>query len=73
MQKWRLVNYGANVSVKLDDEFMRSAIRKALRSAVSIDSTSPKYRQVVNAADIWKKIIHNAWKSAEPACFSGIQ
>lgn len=58
---------GANVSVKLDDEFMRAAIsEKPYVQQYPIDSTSPKYRQEVNAAEIWKKIIHNAWKSAEP-------
>lgn len=58
---------GANVSVKLDDEFMRSAIsNKPYVQQYPLDSSNPKYRQEVNAADIWKKIIHNAWKSAEP-------
>lgn len=58
---------GANVSVKLDDEFMRSAIaEKPYVQQYPVDSSKPKYRQEVNAKDIWKKIIHNAWQSAEP-------
>lgn len=58
---------GANISVKLDDEFMRAAIaEKPYVQQYPIDSNNPKYRQEVNASDIWKKIIHNAWKSAEP-------
>ncbi|MGE0077580.1 MAG: adenosylcobalamin-dependent ribonucleoside-diphosphate reductase [Bacteroidales bacterium] len=58
---------GANVSVKLDDDFMRAAIsEKPYVQQYPIDSTNPKYRQEVNAREIWNKIIHNAWKSAEP-------
>jgi len=58
---------GANVSVKLDDEFMRASISgKPYVQQYPLESSNPKYRQEVNAADIWKKIIHNAWKSAEP-------
>lgn len=58
---------GANVSVKLDDEFMRAAINESpYVQQYPIDSTNPRYRQEVNARDIWNKIIHNAWKSAEP-------
>lgn len=58
---------GANVSVKLDDEFMRSAIEgKPYVQSYPVDAKDPKYRQEVEAQGIWKKIIHNAWKSAEP-------
>lgn len=58
---------GANVSVKLDDEFMRAAVaERPYVQQYPIDSNNPRYRQEVNAAEIWKKIIHNAWKSAEP-------
>ncbi|KAF5058173.1 Ribonucleotide reductase, barrel domain [anaerobic digester metagenome] len=58
---------GANVSVKLDDEFMRSAIEgKPYVQSYPVDAKDPKYRQEVDAQGIWKKIIHNAWKSAEP-------
>lgn len=58
---------GANVSVKLDDEFMRSAIEgKPYVQSYPVDAKDPKYRQEVDAQGVWKKIIHNAWKSAEP-------
>ena len=58
---------GANVSVKIDDEFMRCAQSgKPYVQQYPIDAKTPKYRKEVNAAELWKKIIHNAWKSAEP-------
>lgn len=58
---------GANVSVKIDDEFMRAAIDgKPYVQQYPIDSSNPKFRQEISAADLWKKIVHNAWKSAEP-------
>ncbi|MBN1988802.1 MAG: adenosylcobalamin-dependent ribonucleoside-diphosphate reductase [Bacteroidales bacterium] len=58
---------GANVSVKLDDEFMRSAIEgRPYVQSYPVDDKDPKYRQEVDAQGIWNKIIHNAWRSAEP-------
>ncbi len=58
---------GANVSVKIDDEFMRAAIEgRTYVQQYPVDSTNPKFRQEINASDLWEKIIHNAWKSAEP-------
>lgn len=58
---------GANVSVKIDDEFMRSALHgKSYRQQYPIDSENPKYVKEIDASQLWKKIIHNAWKSAEP-------
>lgn len=58
---------GANVSVKIDDEFMRSAINgNKYIQQYPIDSPKPKYTKEIDAAQLWKKIIHNAWKSAEP-------
>ncbi|MEG1899758.1 MAG: adenosylcobalamin-dependent ribonucleoside-diphosphate reductase [Bacteroidales bacterium] len=58
---------GANVSVKLDDEFMRAAIKgEQYKQQYPIDSNNPKVVKTINAQSIWKKIIHNAWKSAEP-------
>jgi ribonucleoside-diphosphate reductase alpha chain len=58
---------GANVSVKIDDEFMKAVIDgKAYKQQYPVESTSPKYVQETDAQDLWKKIIHNAWKSAEP-------
>ncbi|HOP04176.1 MAG TPA: adenosylcobalamin-dependent ribonucleoside-diphosphate reductase [Tenuifilaceae bacterium] len=58
---------GANVSVKIDDDFMRSVVEgKPYIQQYPVDSSNPSYKKETNAQDIWKKIIHNAWKSAEP-------
>lgn len=58
---------GANVSIKIDDDFMRAAIAgKKYRQQFPIDSAAPKYEQQIDARKLWEKIIHNAWKSAEP-------
>ena len=58
---------GANVSVKIDDEFMQAAIQGEIyRQQYPINSDHPQYVKEVDAAALWRKIIHNAWKSAEP-------
>lgn len=58
---------GANVSVKIDDEFMKAALSGELyKQQYPIDSENPKVVKTINAQNLWKKIIHNAWKSAEP-------
>ena len=58
---------GANVSVRLDDAFMQAAVEgKAYTQQFPIDSDEPTYVKEVNASQLWKKIVHNAWKSAEP-------
>lgn len=59
---------GANVSVKLDDEFMRCAIEgHPYHQQFPIDGSSPIIMQKdIDATALWKKIVHNAWKSAEP-------
>ena len=58
---------GANVSVKIDDSFMRSVIeQKPYTQQYPIDTNDPKITKTINAQSIWNKIIHNAWKSAEP-------
>lgn len=58
---------GANVSIKIDDEFMRCAAEgKPYRQQFPIDAESPIYQQDIDAKALWNKIIHNAWKSAEP-------
>ena len=58
---------GANVSIKLDDEFMRAALaNKKYHQQFPIDSDKPRYEQDIDAKKLWDKIIHNAWKSAEP-------
>lgn len=58
---------GANVSVRIDDDFMRAV--KSNTSYVQkfpIHSNDPKYTREIEAKKIWNKIVHNAWKSAEP-------
>lgn len=58
---------GANVSVKLDDAFMEAAIEgKPYTQQYPIDATEPICQKEINATQLWKKIVHNAWKSAEP-------
>ena len=58
---------GANVSVKMHDDFMQAAIDgKMYTQQYPIDSDAPTYTKEVDAAALWKKVIHNAWKSAEP-------
>ena len=58
---------GANVSVKLDDEFMTDAVNGTeYTQQFPIDSPNPQVKQKVNAKKLWEKIVHNAWKSAEP-------
>ena len=58
---------GANVSIKIDDEFMRAAIAgKSYHQQFPINSSEPLYQQDIDARKLWEKIIHNAWKSAEP-------
>jgi len=58
---------GANVSIKIDDEFMRAAIEgRTYHQQFPINSDSPRYEQDIDARKLWNKIIHNAWKSAEP-------
>lgn len=58
---------GANVSVKIDDEFM-NAVTKGLKytQQYPIGIENPFVKKEIEAAELWKKIIHNAWKSAEP-------
>ncbi len=58
---------GANVSVKIDDEFMNCAVEgRTYHQQFPVDSQSPFVEKDVDAAALWKKIVHNAWKSAEP-------
>jgi len=58
---------GANVSVKIDDDFMHAAIEdRPYVQQFPIDSESPEYRKEISARQLWEKIVHNAWKSAEP-------
>ena len=58
---------GANVSIKIDDEFMRAVIEgKSYRQEFPIGADKPIVKQDIDAQKLWAKIIHNAWKSAEP-------
>ena len=58
---------GANVSVKIDDEFMQAAVDgKPYMQKFPIDSATPDYQKEIDAKALWEKIVHNAWKSAEP-------
>ena len=58
---------GANVSVKIDDEFMQAVTNGTdYTQKYPIDSSEPIVTKEINAGELWKKIIHNAWKSAEP-------
>ena len=58
---------GANVSVKIDDEFMQAVVNETpYKQQYPINSSEPTNVKEIDAAGLWKKIIHNAWKSAEP-------
>ena len=58
---------GANVSVKISDDFMQSIVNNVpFVQQYPIDSTNPVFKKEINAHNLWKKIVHNAWKSAEP-------
>ena len=58
---------GANVSIKIDDEFMRAAMAGvSYRQQFPTNAAEPTYKQDIDAKKLWDKIIHNAWKSAEP-------
>lgn len=58
---------GANVSVKIHDDFMRSVESgEKYKTQYPIDAKDPKYVKEIDAAGLWKKIVYNAWKSAEP-------
>ena len=58
---------GANVSVKIDNEFMEAAVNdKPYVQKFPIDSENPDFKKEISAKALWEKIVHNAWKSAEP-------
>lgn len=58
---------GANVSVKVDDEFMRCATEgRPYHQQFPVSSNSPLVEKDIDATALWHKIVHNAWKSAEP-------
>ena len=58
---------GANVSVKITDGFMEAAVNdKPFVQQFPIDAERPVYKKEISARKLWEKIVHNAWKSAEP-------
>ena len=58
---------GANVSVRIDHDFMKAVkAGTTYKQQYPINSDNPKYTNEVDAKGLWNKIIHNAWKSAEP-------
>jgi len=58
---------GANVSVRMDDTFMKAVKNEGnYTQKYPIFSENPKYTKDIEANKLWKKIVHNAWKSAEP-------
>ena len=58
---------GANVSVRIDDAFMKAAVAGTpYLQTYPIDSDTPLYTKEIDAQTLWRKIVHNAWKSAEP-------
>lgn len=58
---------GANVSVRIDDDFMKAVDSgKPYRQQYPIGSDSPTHIKDIDATALWKKIVHNAWQSAEP-------
>ena len=58
---------GANVSVRIDDAFMQAAVNgTTYHQQYPINSDKPLYEKDIDAAKLWSKIVHNAWRSAEP-------
>ncbi|MBR6066953.1 MAG: adenosylcobalamin-dependent ribonucleoside-diphosphate reductase [Bacteroidales bacterium] len=58
---------GANISVKITDDFMKAVIEhRNFVQQYPVDSDNPMVVKTVNPENIWKKIVHNAWSSAEP-------
>jgi ribonucleoside-diphosphate reductase alpha chain len=58
---------GANISVKIHDDFMQAALaQETYTQQFPIDDNNPWFKKEIDAHSLWKKIIHNAWQSAEP-------
>ena len=58
---------GANVSVKIDDDFMRAIENDGMYTQqYPVKSDNPKHTKEIKAKELWSKIVHNAWRSAEP-------
>jgi ribonucleoside-diphosphate reductase alpha chain len=65
---------GANVSVRIDDEFMKAVkANKKYTQKYPVNIEKLVYTKEIEATKIWSKIVHNAWKSAELGIFFGIQ
>lgn len=58
---------GANVSVKITDDFMKAVVNETpFVQQYPVEGNNPSYTKEINAKNLWNKIVHNAWKSAEP-------
>ncbi len=58
---------GANVSIRVDDEFMQSVVDNTMYTQqYPVDSENPLIKKDISAVNLWRKIVHNAWKMAEP-------
>ena len=58
---------GANVSVKIHDDFMKAVQNKTpYVQQYPVNANDPQYKKETDAVSLWQKIVHNAWKSAEP-------
>ena len=58
---------GANISVKITDDFMKAVIEDGeFTQQFPVESKNPRIVRQIHARDLWSKIVHNAWKSAEP-------
>jgi len=58
---------GANVSVRIDDDFMEAAVNDSpYTQQFPVDAAEPVMKKTISARKLWEKIVHNAWKSAEP-------
>ncbi len=63
---------GANVSVRIDDDFMRAVeAGTPYTQKFPVNSDEPLVTKEIDAAALWRKIVTNAWKSAEPGVLSG--
>ncbi|MBK8556515.1 MAG: adenosylcobalamin-dependent ribonucleoside-diphosphate reductase [Lewinellaceae bacterium] len=58
---------GANISLRIDDDFMKAAMSgKPYTLRFPVNAAKPTMEKTIDAAELWHKIVHNAWKSAEP-------
>jgi ribonucleoside-diphosphate reductase alpha chain len=58
---------GANISVRIDDDFMKAVVSNSTyQQKYPVGSENPTFKKEIQARSLWDKIIHNAWKSAEP-------